>query len=202
MKKHNVQQRSPEWQQLRKGKITGTGLQSLMGTPAAREGFFYEIVAQRLSVGGIDVEEHPMERGTRLEPDAIAAFEFETGKTVETVGLLEDDNNPSIANSPDGIIGETEAIEVKCMGGKNHVKMWFTNELPKEYLWQVIQYFVVNKKLQTLHFVAYNPDIPVHPLHILEVTRSGAAKSIKAAEEAQKEFIEKVNNKLKEIVKI
>lgn len=200
MKKHNLEQGSGEWHQIRKGKITGTTLKGIMGTPKARQDALYEIVAERLTVG-IELDyENPMDRGTRLEPDAIAAFELETGKSVERIGFAEDDTNPFIANSPDGLIGEDEAVEAKCMGGKNHVKMWLTNEIPEEYKWQVVQYFIVNEKLQLLHFVGYNPDIPVHSLHIIEVSRESLHDDIERARGAQTTFLEEVDEILKKLV--
>lgn len=107
-----------------------------------------------------------------------------------------------IANSPDGLIGEDEAIEVKCPGGKNYVKMWLTNQVPDEYEWQVVQYFIVNEKLQKLYFVGYNPDIPVHPMHIIEVKREDIEGKIIKGREEQEKFLEEVNAILKDIIKL
>lgn len=204
MKKHNIEQRTDEWHHLRKGKITGTTLKAIMGTPKARQDALYEIIAERLTVG-VESEgsfENPMDRGTRLEPDALAMFELETGKTVERCGFAEDDTNPMIANSPDGLIGDDEAVEAKCMGGKNHVKMWLTNRIPDEYDWQVVQYFVVNEKLRKLYFVGYNPDIPVHPLHVIEVFRDQVEEDITAAKEEQCKFLKEVDKILETIIKL
>lgn len=202
MKKHQVSQKSSEWQHLRKGKITGTVLKSIMGTPKARQDAVYEIIAERLTVGVEEEYENPMDRGNRLEPDAIAMFELETGKQVERIGFCEEDGNSQICNSPDGLIGETEAVEVKCMGGKNHIKMWLTNEIPDEYKWQVIQYFVVNEKLEKLYFVGYNPDIPSHPLHIIATTRQENAEDIEKAKKSQEEVIQEVEKILSNIIKL
>lgn len=200
MKRHDkIKQGTDDWHQIRKGKITGTMLKNIMGTPKARQEAIYEMIAQRLTIG-IQDDENPMERGTRLEDEAIAAFELETGKTVEKTGFCEDDDNPTIANSPDGLIGKTEAAEIKCMGGKNHVKMWLTNEIPDEYEWQVVQYFVVNKQLKRLYFVGYNPDIPIHPLHIIEVTRN--EEKIAEAKKSQNEFLKEVDEILEKIIKL
>lgn len=199
-----ISQKSDEWHQIRKGKITGTTLKSIMGTPKARQDAIYEIIAERLTVG-VESEgdyENPMDRGNRLEPDAITMFEFETGKQVERVGFCEDDENEKIANSPDGLIGENEAIEVKCMGGKNHVKMWLTNKVPDEYEYQVIQYFIVNKKLEKLYFVGYNPEIPINPLHIIEVKRENIEGGIKNARLEQEKFLKEVNDILETIIKL
>ena len=204
MKKHDISQKTDKWFHIRKGKITGTQLKNIMGTPRTRQEALYEVLAERLTVG-VESEgdyENAMERGNRLEPDAISAFEFETGKSVERVGFVEDDDNPLIANSPDGLIGETEAVEVKCLGGKNHIKMWLTNKVLDEYWWQVIQYFVVNKKLQTLYFVGYNPNIPIHPLHIIEVKRKEIEVEIKEAREEQEKFLKEVDILLAKIIKL
>ncbi len=200
MKTNNCEQRSDEWFHIRKGKITGTQLKSIMGTPKARKEAMYEILAERLTVGIEDDYENAMDRGTRLEPEAVAAFQFETGLKVDSAGLCQDDDNDKIANSPDGLIGDDMAIEVKCMGGKNHLKMWLENEIPDEYYYQVLQYFVVNEKLKKLYFVAYNPDIPTHSLHIIEVERN--EKEVKKAREAQEVFLKEVDNKLNEIIKL
>lgn len=205
MKKHNIEQRSPEWHQLRKTRITGTVLKNLMGTPKARQEAIYEAIANRLTVGVQDEYENAMDRGTRLESDAISLFEFETGKSVEQVGMCEDDNNSAIAQSPDGYVKDTddsEAVEVKCMGGKNHVKLWLTDKVPDEYKWQVVQYFVVNDKLKKLYFVGHNPDIPVHPLHIIELERKDILVDIKQAKEAQKIFIQEVEAILSTLIKL
>lgn len=203
MKRYNeIEQGTDQWNHLRKGKITGTTLKDIMGTPKARQGAIYEIIAERLTVGVEGEYENAMDRGLRLEADAIAEFELETGKQVERTGFCESDEESSISNSPDGLIGEDEAIEVKCMGGKNHVKMWLTNEIPDEYEWQSIQYFIVNEKLKKLYFVGYNPDIPTHPLHIIELNREEVEDKITEAKLKQEAFLLEVNAILEKIIKL
>jgi putative phage-type endonuclease len=204
MKKHNnIIQGTEEWHHIRKGKMTGTTLKAIMGTPKARQDAMYELIAERLTIGVETDYENPMDRGTRLEPEARAAFEFETGKTVEQTGFAESDENSLIGYSPDGLIAntdDTEDLEIKSMGGKNHVKMWLTNKVPDEYYWQVVQAFVVNKNLKKRYFVGYNPDIPLHPLHIIEVTREAVTEDIKKAEEEQERFLSEVESELSKII--
>lgn len=204
MIKKDVEQGSDEWFHLRKGKITGTTLKAIMGTPKARQDALYEYIAERLTVG-VEADtsyENAMDRGTRLEPDAIAMFELETGLQVERTGLCLDEENPNIANSPDGLIAEREdeAVEAKCMGGKNHVKMWLTNQVPEEYHWQVVQYFNVNKKLRKLYFIGYNPDIAVHPLHIIEVYRDQIESDITKSKTSQEIFLQEAEAILSTLV--
>lgn len=204
-KKHdNIIQGSDAWFHIRKGKITGTTLKAIMGTPKARQDVMYEIIAERLTVG-VEAEsdyENPMDRGTRLEPEAIAMFEFEKGVKVEKTGFVENDDNSFISYSPDGIISDEEDVEVKCPGGKNYVKMWLLNEVPEEYFWQMVQAFVVNPKLKKRYFVGYNPDIPTHPLHIIEVHRRNIESEIGQARLKQEDFLAEVEEKLKDLIKL
>ncbi len=205
MKKYNnIEQKSDEWHQIRKGKITGTTLKDIMGTPKAREGAYYEIIAQRLTIGVESEYENPMDRGNRLEPDALTMFEFEMDKQVERTGFVENDNNSQIGYSPDGLIvgRDDEDVEVKCPGGKNYVKMWLTNKVPDEYYWQLVQAFIVNENLQKRYFVGYNPDISIHPIHIIEVTRESLLVDIGRAEEQQNEFLESVENTLSTLINL
>lgn len=204
MKKHNeIQQGTEAWHQIRKGKITGTTLKAIMGTPKARQEAKYEIIAERLTIG-VDMDyENPMDRGHRLESEALAAFEFETGKKIETTGYIEQDDNSLIGYSPDALVMNTndeEDVEVKCPLGKNYVKMWLTNEVPEEYYWQMVQGFAVNPVLKKRWFVGYNPDISLHPLHIIEVKRDDVENDIETAIEKQNIFLLEVESELEKII--
>ena len=41
MKTYNVEQRTAEWKKLRMGKVTGTGLKKIVGTPKAKKNYLY-----------------------------------------------------------------------------------------------------------------------------------------------------------------
>jgi len=204
MKKYNeIIQGSPEWFQKRKGAVSGTVLSAVMGTPKARQEQMYDTIAERLTVGVDDGDyENPRDRGIRLEDAAIAMFELEKGIPVEKTGYVEHDENSFIGYSPDGLIGDTEDIEVKCPLGKNYVKAWLKNEVPSEYYWQVVQAFIVNPKLQKRYFVLYHPDIDVHPLHIIEVDRSVLLEDIEKAKTAQEQFLKEVDEQLSKLIEL
>jgi putative phage-type endonuclease len=198
----NIEQRSEEWHQKKKVGLSGTHLKNIMGTPEARKKAFYKMIGDRLAIGLEDEEENAMARGNRLESEARIMFEFEKSKQVDETGLAEIDNNSQIINSPDGLIGVDEALEIKCPGRQNYVEIWLTNKVSKEYYWQVIQYFVVNEKLKKLWFVAYHPEIEVHPMHIVEVTRKEVAGDIERAIENEEAFLLEVESVLSTIIKI
>lgn len=170
-----------------------------------RENYLYEILAERLSVDD-GMEESAMDRGERLEQDAIEAFERTTGKIVDRIGFVESDENELMGFSPDGLIAidgyYTEAVEIKCLSSANHVRAWIENEIPKEHYPQIIQAFIVNELLQKLYFVLYDPRIPVHPVHIIIVDRELLSPDIEAYKKQELEFVTEINDKINQIVKI
>lgn len=205
MKKYNdIQQRTDEWHQLRKGKITGTTLKALMSSRKdTREGAIYELIAERL-MEGVESEEYEnaMERGNRLESDAISAFELEYKKETEETGFVENDDNKMMGYSPDRLIANSdeEDVEVKCPLGKAYVEIWLTNLLPDEYYWQLVQAFVVNPKLNLRYFVAYHPNITVHPIHVIEIKREDIEEDIEKARVAQEEALKRVEEELAKVI--
>ncbi len=144
----------------RRGKVTGTRLGDLI--PKRGGGYkigYYELIAERIALPA--TEEAAMDRGHRLEEEALDRFATETGKTVDKdLAMWVREDNEDIAISPDGIIGETEAVEVKCLASSRHLEAFMTRSIPGEYDEQVLQYFIVNDKLEALHFVFYDPRMP------------------------------------------
>lgn len=206
MKTFDCEQRSPEWVKLRKGKVTGTDLKKVIGTPKARQNYLYEILAERIVDSEIEeTKEEAMARGTRLEPEGIAEFEKITGKKVEQVGFAVSDKNNYIANSPDGFMkvrGKyAEGLEIKCPDASTHLKYWLENKIPDEYYPQCVQYFIVNSDLKNLYFVSYDPRITMHPIHILKLERKNLEEDIKNYTEQQIEFLKEVEKVYKLITK-
>ena len=153
-----------EWLDARLGKVTGTRLKDLVvkrGTKPKKG--FYEIIAERVAIPANG--ENVMDRGHRLEIDALERFEIESGKKVnkDLVIFCRGDNH-DIAVSPDGYIEKkkkvTEMVECKCLSSASHIEAYLTKEIPSEYEYQKLQYFIVNDDLQILYFVFYDPRMP------------------------------------------
>lgn len=153
-------QSKEEWLEARRGKITGSRLKDIVVKRGTSEKLgFYEIIAERLATTPED--ENAMHRGTRLEEEAIQKFSEKTGLTVDTsLVIWEREDNPSIAISPDGVIGKKGAVEVKCLSSARHIEAKLTGQYPKDYHEQILQYFIVNDELEVLHFVMYDPRMP------------------------------------------
>lgn len=207
MKIIDVVQKTPEWEQERLGRVTGKKLKGLMGR--TRMDWIYQLVAERLSI--IDDEfrlESDLMRGNRLEEEAIKAFEVQTGKIVDKIGICVSDENDYIASSPDGLIKTgkgkaakyTEAVEVKCLSGKFHIEAYFTKKVPKEHEAQAYQYFIVNPDLKKLYMVFYDDRIKQIPLIIIEVTREEIEEELKFAHDTQIQALAEVEALLEKIL--
>lgn len=189
-----------EWLADRVGKITGSRLAKIVVKRGAGKKIgFYELIAERL---GLPADgEDPMDRGTRLESEAAARFEQETGKKLDTslIMWMRDDDN-SIAISPDGVVeGEPEAAEFKCLGSARHIEAWHTQQIPDDYEFQKLQYFIVNPDLEKLYFGFYDPRIPAIDFFIIEVKREDVQEDVdKYLEYQRKELAEvaEIVNKL------
>lgn len=146
-----------------------------------------------------------MERGSQLESEAMEFFEQITGKIVETIGFISSDSNENIASSPDGLIkvGKKykEAVEIKCLSSANHLEAWIENKIPKDYIPQVVQYFIVNPDLETLYFVLYDPRVTVHPMHVIEVYKSEIEEMIIDYEKQETEFLQEVEELAEQLIK-
>ena len=193
-----------EWLAARKGKITGSRLADIIVKKAggSRKIGFYELIAERISTDpeGLAFDETPMERGTRLEPEAMARFVEVTGKKVDTsLVMWARDDNESIAISPDGFIGKLEAVETKCLSSAKHIKAYLTQQVPEDYEEQVTQYFIVNDQLRTLWLAFYDPRIPLLDFFFLEIKREDVEDDVEDYLEQQREVIAAVDKVVNEL---
>lgn len=183
-----------EWLAGRRGKISGSRLKDIVvkrGT--GKKIGFYELIAERIGVPADD--ENAMDRGSRLESEAIERFAKESGKDVDTsLVIWARKDNESIAISPDGFMGVTEAVEAKCLSSARHIEAFLTNKIPDEYEMQKLQYFIVNESLQTLYFIFYDPRILVKDYFVLEVKREDVQTEIDELLEYEKSTLAEVDD--------
>lgn len=196
-----------EWLAARHGRITGSRLKDIVvkrGT-GKKIGFF-EVIAELLMTNESDgLPETPMERGIRLEPEAMAAFEEHTGREVDkSLVLWVRDDDEGIAVSPDGFIGDTEAVECKCLSSARHIEAYVNRfiwgkpdfeSVPDEYQMQVVQYFIVNESLKTLYMVFFDPRVTQKEYFFLTVGREAVEQEIAG-------YLEYQRSSLKEIAEI
>ncbi len=191
-----MDQRSKEWKQARKGSIGGTRAKSVMAKNNLP--LIDELIAERHSD---EIEENyvneAMQRGIDLEPIAISEFEEATSYKVESFGMVTNDKFKGCHLSPDGLILDGSGVpmagvEVKCPSTKKHVEYIRTNKLPAEYKFQVYHYFMLTETIDQMFFVSYDPRLEVRPLHILMVNREDIKAELEEYEAGLKKFSEKL----------
>jgi len=182
-----------EWKAYRVGKITGTRLKDIVSVRGKRKMAFYELIAERMGVPAED--EIPMERGKRLEPEAIQKFTEQEGYAVDTgLKIWVSDLNPDITCSPDGSIDDgVAAVEVKCLASAKHIQAIVENKIPDEYELQVLQYFICNEKLERLYFVMYDPRIVARPLVVFTIFREDLQTDIETNFSFEVDTLQQVN---------
>lgn len=197
--KTNKYESREEWLAARRGKITGSRLKDIVvkrGT--GKKIGFWELVAEGIGVAPDD--ESAMDRGSRLEAEALERFAKESGKKLDTslvIWTREDDE--SIAISPDAFIGKKEAVETKCLSSARHIEAYFTQEVPDEYEFQVLQYFIVNDTLKTLYLVFYDPRILVKDYFVLTINRKDKEEAIAQYLQYQKDTIKEVREYINQL---
>ncbi len=192
------------WLEDRRTRITGSKLKDIVvkrGT--GKKIGFYQLIADRLGIPADN--ESPLERGNRLEKEAIAVFSKESGKKVDdSLQMWVRDEDSSIAYSPDGAIlnkkGDcTEACEVKCLGSARHIEALLTQQVPDEFEFQKLQSFIVNDDLQTLYFCFYDPRLLTKPFFYLTINREDVQKDVEEYLDYQRKTIEEVNRIVNEL---
>lgn len=187
-----MEQGTDEWREARAGVITGTRLKKACAKDPTD--FIYELVAETIAPTEDTYVSDAMERGTELEPEAIEAYEAETGILTEEVGFCLHDEYDWLGLSPDRLIKTkgkyTKAVEAKCPGAKTQLKYISEGGIPTEYRHQVLHYFIVCDTLKELDFITYNPDISIErlQLHIVTVTREQLQPQIENTLEILGEF--------------
>jgi putative phage-type endonuclease len=167
-----------DWLEFRKAKITGTKLKDIVTKRGSGIKIgVYQLIADRLAV---EDNEDPMERGHRLETEAIEHLSNITKKEFITdLVIMSREDNPNMAWSPDGYTKDLKfAAEVKCLRSAIHLQTIIENKIPDEYKEQSIQPFIVCDELETLYFTFYDPRIISRPLHIIEIKREDIEKDI------------------------
>jgi hypothetical protein len=142
---HGVFQGTPEWHDIRKGKITASNAKILL-TKGANEA-----VNQDNNFKG----NYYTSRGHTLESEAIELYEQIIQMRVAQVGFVTNDKYPNCGYSPDGILPD-RIIEVKAFNESKHLASH--NDIPFDVMAQ-IQFGLMISEMPVGVLVLYNPDI-------------------------------------------
>jgi putative phage-type endonuclease len=130
------------------------------GPSASRGNYLIELALQRVTK---TIEESytnaAMEWGTQTEPQARVAYEVKTGNFVDQVPFVDHPTILGFGCSPDGLVGDSGLIEIKCPNSATHWSYIKANEPPNKYFIQMQAQMAVTGA-KWCDFVSFDPRMP------------------------------------------
>jgi len=159
---HIIEQKSEEWKEIRKGKLTASNFSKILTKTGKLSSQYIDVIYENLSeLHTFEDEYHPtnfyMERGIELEEDAILNYESISGNIVDKVGFIESECG-MFGVSPDGLVGNDGLIEIKCLIQKKHIALLLGEHKEIDTYMPQIQFQLFISKRKWVDFVSYNPD--------------------------------------------
>jgi len=187
----HFEQRSPEWFEIRRGKISMSRAKDLLtgGKGKTRASYLQEVAAEILAPGfeNDHFSNIHMQRGTELETFAVAAYEMTNSKRVEHCGFVLADNG-NIGCSPDGLT-EKGGLEIKSPMPKNHLRYLDRDIVAAEHGAQIQGNMWVCER-DTWDFVSFCPWVENAPMIVHRFKRD--EKTIKQISESALRGIDEI----------
>lgn len=200
-------QRSPEWYQVRAGRVTGSVADAVLAKgrggeeSTQRRNLRTRLALERFIGRAIDEEKRvsqAMQDGIDREDAAIQAYEA-SAELVERTGFLRH-NELMIGTSLDGHVGDFEGnVEVKCPIHFTHFNTILNRTIESGYMRQIIHGQLVTGA-QWTDYVSYHPDFGPLSLCVIRVPRDQAV--IDAYRVALVKFLAEVDAEHAELVKL
>lgn len=154
MKIINCEQRSEEWFKIRQLKLTASKAQTIAVANKGLDTLCRELVIDFNKIQEVYTNED-IERGIKLESEAIAMFEFETGLDVEEVGFIV--YNDFVGCSPDGLTSDDGLVECKAYNDKNFFNFLVDRKIDPKYIAQMQMQMQISSR-KHCYFIVYNPN--------------------------------------------
>jgi putative phage-type endonuclease len=161
-----IEQRSEEWFEIRKGKITSSEIYKIMGKKDLSDTaktYLLEKVCEYFGGFTEPAVGAALNWGTDLEPIAIEHYEKFTNQKVTKASFIPAGEH--YGGSPDGLIGSEGIIEVKCpYKSANHFKHGLINSAEKfkdvapNYYYQCLSNMVC-AGVQWCDFISFDPRV-------------------------------------------
>ena len=181
---YDVEQGSDSWFELRKGRPTASNFKRIL-TPkgklsAQADDYIAEIIGERFSlIPPEHVESYTnrsMRWGAITEEEARRFYCMERGTEVTNGGFCMDDED-RFGASPDFLVGEDGAGELKCVQPGTQVRYLLDGVLPPEHFPQTHGHLIVTGR-KYVDWLSYCPGLP--PL-LIRVVPSAYTRELRVA---------------------
>lgn len=196
-------QGTPEWLAERAGKVTASMVSAVLAKPetAGFRDYQAQLVAEILTgkPQGSDYTNAAMQFGTEMEPLARSAYEAETGFSVDEVGFCQHPTINRAGASPDGLVGNSGLVEIKCPKVATHLAYLLAGVVPAGYKNQMMWQMACSGR-DWCDFASFRPDLPEHlQLFVIRFKRDPAR--ILELETAVVAFLDTVDKMLSQLKK-
>lgn len=191
----SAEQGSEAWFKLKLGVISASNAHKVVAKKDSetRNTYMMELVAQICTGDQEELNSKYLDWGNTYEAAARSSYEFSTGLNVTEVPFVFKDESYREGCSPDGIVGESKGVEIKCpYNAVHYVKFLTEDKIKSEYAWQC-QYTLRVMGADEWDFVQYHPMMKTNPIKVLTVMRD---------EEMQKKFDECVPDFISDMDKV
>ena len=192
---HNVIQGTPEWHEVRAGKVTASEFDSVLaqgrgGPSKTRQTYLYKLAGEIIT--GQVVESYSnanMERGKVMEDEARAWYEV-MHAPVQQVGFIEEGRT---GYSPDGLVGDSGLVEIKTKFPHLLIPVLLSRDFPADHKAQCQGGLMVSGR-EWIDLVCYWPGMPVavHRAYRDEIYIAELRKAVSAFVEELDELTSKL----------
>ena len=160
---NNVKQRSPEWFEARKKKLTGSNIGAALGVNPWKkpDDLIRQMVREYHGAESEFSGNIATEYGTAHEPLAMFDYEMETGNTVQECGFFVHPEFDWLGASPDGLVGDDIVLEIKVPFGLRDKKggdLVFKTALEQPHYYAQIQMEMGATGRKACHFYQWSPN--------------------------------------------
>jgi putative phage-type endonuclease len=128
-----IEQRTPEWYELRNGMLTASDWGQALGL--GKFGTVTQIYHKKCGYGdekAFDSDAPPLKWGVRYEPVACQIYSLKSNSVVSEYGVIQHPKYSFLGASPDGITNLGVMLEIKCV-----YKRKMDGKIPDQYMCQI-----------------------------------------------------------------
>ena len=158
-----------------------------------------QLIAERLTGKPMETfKSAAMDWGNECEAEARAAYQFDAGVLVGKASFIPHPTIAMAGASPDGLIGESGLLEIKCPLTHTHIETLLSQSVPGRYVTQM-QFQMASTGRGWCDFVSFDPRMPENMrMFVKRVNRD--PETIAELEKQVTEFNAEVEKKLAELV--